>query len=209
MLAHSTTPPPRQGQRATLGWLTRDRLLTGADWGNVDFGALAEQGGAEGAGVEGEGDGTAIVPRKVAKVEIAYDRVSKQVDVRALKSLLWESLQQGAGAQDGAAGEGFRLVALHWEGPRRGPRGRLGVAAVRRNCSSDKGPSPGAGVNFHEALRSLPPMSAAGHVADLSVHLCFICLLHLCNEHNLSLEDGRAWGRQDLATLLVGGVGGA
>ena len=34
--------------------------------------------------------------------------------------------------------------------------------------------------------------SQAGRPADISVHLCFICLLHLANEHGLRLEtDGR------------------
>lgn len=29
----------------------------------------------------------------------------------------------------------------------------------------------------------------AGRLEDLSVHLCFICLLHLANEHGLAIHD--------------------
>lgn len=47
-----------------------------------------------------------------------------------------------------------------------------------------------------EAL--LSHVAAAGGGDGVSVHLCFICLLHLANEHGLELHDAA-----DLTTLTV------
>lgn len=52
--------------------------------------------------------------------------------------------------------------------------------------------------SFEKVLASLPPDCPAGAPEDISVHLCFICLLHLCNEHNLALS-----GRGDMAGVQV------
>eukprot|EP00891_Asterochloris_glomerata_P007928 jgi/Astpho2/7928/Aster-x0791 len=51
-------------------------------WGDTDFGAAAD----------GEGSGLAA-PRKVQQITVNYARSSKQVDVRALKESLWDSMQ--------------------------------------------------------------------------------------------------------------------
>ena len=53
--------------------------------------------------------------------------------------------------------------------------------------------------SFKELLASFPDdCKAAGTTQDISPHLCFICLLHLANEHNLSLV-----GSQDLEDLTI------
>jgi Condensin complex subunit 2 len=43
-------------------------------------------------------------------------------------------------------------------------------------------------VPFQALLNRVPPTSRAGHISDLSVHLCFMCVLHLANEHGLHIE---------------------
>lgn len=52
--------------------------------------------------------------------------------------------------------------------------------------------------SFEKVIASLPQDCAAGAAEDISVHLCFICLLHLCNEHNLALS-----GREDMSGLQI------
>ena len=40
-----------------------------------------------------------------------------------------------------------------------------------------------------QVIQSLPENHGAGASEDISVHLCFICLLHLCNEKGLQLTN--------------------
>lgn len=47
-------------------------------------------------------------------------------------------------------------------------------------------------VSFQDLIADVPPVSAAGRSEDLSVHLCFICLLHLANEHGLAVKGSEA-----------------
>lgn len=53
-------------------------------------------------------------------------------------------------------------------------------------------------VSFQDLIADVPPFSAAGRAEDLSVHLCFICLLHLANEHGLAVQ-----GTESLDRLIV------
>jgi condensin complex subunit 2 len=53
--------------------------------------------------------------------------------------------------------------------------------------------------HMQDVIASLDESSGAGQLADLSVHLCFICLLHLANEHGLVITDSA-----DLRQLTIG-----
>lgn len=89
-------------------------------------------------------------PRQVNKVEVQYDKTSKQVDVQALKETLWDHIQ---------------------ESPKMYHQGQQEVAS------------------FSQILASFPTdCKAAATVNEISPHLCFICLLHLANEHGLSIH---------------------
>lgn len=89
-------------------------------------------------------------PRQVNKIEVQYDRTSKQVDVQALKETLWESLQES------------QLNSVQAQGET---------------------------ISFKHALAAFPnDCRAAASLEDISPHLCFICLLHLANEHGLSIH---------------------
>lgn len=45
-------------------------------------------------------------------------------------------------------------------------------------------------VSFKEMLASFPrDCNAAATIDEVSPHLCFICLLHLANEHGLRIQD--------------------
>ena len=80
-----------------------------------------------------------------------------QVDVRALKELMWSNIEPVQAACEGQV------------------------------------------MSFQDVIADMPQSSAAGRAEDLSVHLCFICLLHLANEHGLVVQ-----ATKDLDQLLVG-----
>ncbi|GJP29372.1 hypothetical protein CLOM_g18207 [Closterium sp. NIES-68] len=49
--------------------------------------------------------------------------------------------------------------------------------------------STGTGpISFDRVLHNFPADCKAAALSDISVHLCFICVLHLANEHDLSLH---------------------
>ncbi|KAK6784916.1 hypothetical protein RDI58_018371 [Solanum bulbocastanum] len=84
-------------------------------------------------------------PRQVNKIEVQYDKTSKQVDVQALKETLWDQLNQTSVEEEG--------------------------------------------VSFKHILAAFPNECRASTSVDaISPHLCFICLLHLANEHGLRIQ---------------------
>ncbi|XVF81600.1 hypothetical protein PTKIN_Ptkin15bG0168200 [Pterospermum kingtungense] len=88
-------------------------------------------------------------PRQVSKIEVQYDKTSKQVDVQNLKETLWDHMQQSPGAS--------------FQGPEET-------------------------VSFKHLLANFPvDCKAAATIEEISPHLCFICLLHLANEHGLRI----------------------
>ncbi|CAN4103705.1 unnamed protein product [Withania somnifera] len=83
-------------------------------------------------------------PRQVNKIEVQYDKTSKQVDVQALKETLWDQLNQTSVEE---------------------------------------------GVSFKHILAAFPnECRASASIDAISPHLCFICLLHLANEHGLWIQ---------------------
>ncbi|KAF5481033.1 hypothetical protein F2P56_001724 [Juglans regia] len=107
-------------------------------------------------------DSSALVsqPRQVNKIEVKYDKTSKQVDVQALKETLWDHIHESS--------------------------------AVSPQDQEEA-------VSFRQILASFPnDCRAAGTINEISPHLCFICLLHLANEHGLSIH-----GRTSLDDLSI------
>jgi condensin complex subunit 2 len=56
-------------------------------------------------------------------------------------------------------------------------------------------------IPFQDVIVSVPSDSAAGALEDVSVHMCFICLLHLANEKGLVVR-----AHEDLTTLTISNV---
>ncbi|KAF3443439.1 hypothetical protein FNV43_RR13121 [Rhamnella rubrinervis] len=97
-----------------------------------------------------DSSGLVSQPRQVTKIEVQYDKTSKQVDVQNLKETLWGHIQ-----------ESYQMSIQDEEKP----------------------------VSFRQTLASFPSeCQAAATINDISPHLCFICLLHLANEHGLSIN---------------------
>jgi len=97
---------------------------------------------------------------------------TKQVDVRRLKEALWRGIQQLRSRQQ-AAGDGPDAPPAEESAP----------------------------LRFQDLIAGLGDDSGAGRLADLSVHLCFICLLHLANEHGLVIADAA-----DLRQLTISNI---
>jgi len=93
-----------------------------------------------------------------------------QVDVKALKDLLWDSLVDANSSKSQALD-----------------------AAPGVTCSPV--------IPFQDVIKTMPDHSAAGSMEDVSVHMCFICLLHLANEKGLVIK-----AKEDLCTLTVSEV---
>ncbi|XWS75767.1 hypothetical protein CRYUN_Cryun01aG0120500 [Craigia yunnanensis] len=92
-------------------------------------------------------------PRQVSKIEVQYDKTSKQVDVQTLKETLWDHIQKS---------------------PETSFQGTEEM------------------LSFKHLLASFPvDCKAAATIEEISPHLCFICLLHLANEHGLSISGCR------------------
>lgn len=49
-------------------------------------------------------------------------------------------------------------------------------------------PGEEKGLSFQKILQHFPEDFPAAAPEDISVHLCFICLLHLANEHSLRID---------------------
>ncbi|XP_073296850.1 condensin complex subunit 2-like [Primulina huaijiensis] len=92
-------------------------------------------------------------PRQVNRIEVSYDKTSKQVDVHVLKETLWDHIQ-------------------------------------KLNKTSVQEESPEGTISFRQVLSCFPDgCRAATSINDISPHLCFICLLHLANEHGMHINS--------------------
>lgn len=144
--------------------------------GNGDLdttGPVSEDLGALGTVLQSE---LLQAPRQTQRLDINYTRKSKQVDVRALKEVIWDSLN----------------VAVQESG-----NGQEATNTRKMNEAQDFGTR----VDFRSVIAHVPQDCPAGELKDLSVHLCFICLLHLANENDLSLQS-----EPDLRTLTISNV---
>ncbi|XP_057792703.1 condensin complex subunit 2 [Salvia miltiorrhiza] len=130
--------------------LQRDGAEATASWDDGDdFGGGFDDGHAY-SDVE-EPSTLVSQPRQVSKIEVQYDKTSKQVDVHALKETLWGHIQ------------------------------RLNQTPVEDEAHDES-------ISFKQLLANFPDSCrAAASLSDISTHLCFICLLHLANEHELQI----------------------
>jgi condensin complex subunit 2 len=145
----------------------------GGGWDGGFGGGAA--GGDFGDGLEQDPEHELLqAPRRVAHVGVSYSRASKQVDVHALKDIIWGGVLRAGG------GDGQAQVGLEASG-----------------AAQEAAEQP---VDFRDVIKVVPKESPAGRLEDMSVHMCFICLLHLANQHGLEVKSG-----DDLRTLTVRG----
>lgn len=130
-------------------------------FGGDSFGDDIDWGDAPNTNLE-----LAQASHKVEQVEVSYCKAAKQVDVKALKELMWAGIQHTV-----------------------------------QHRKEQGAPDPYNGIEFSRVLSAVPEDNHAGRLEDLSVHLCFICVLHLANEHGLTVQ-----GAPELNQLIIGNV---
>lgn len=108
------------------------------------------------------GDKLIEEPRKVAKLDIAYAKTAKKLDVKRLKKTIWNILTESEEdkGKTGTTGQTDQL-----------------------NMSMNKS------ILFTSLLSELPNRVSGQMAENLSVPITFVCLLHLANEKNLKIED--------------------
>lgn len=111
-------------------------------------------------------------PRKVQKVFVNYDKSSKQVDVHRLKESMWDHFCKGTDrAEDSHEGEAEDTTTSSSSG-----------------STAQEDGNERIGVSFQDLLDGLAEETPSEVLSNASVALCLICLLHLANEHGLSIQ---------------------
>ncbi|MPC43680.1 Condensin complex subunit 2 [Portunus trituberculatus] len=105
-------------------------------------------------------------PDKVEKVNIGYARTAKKVDIKKLKTAIWDMLSDPLTEK-----ENCRQSENQAENNKKDK--------MDSNCD----------IEFSNMYKDLPQRLSASMSGNISVPLVFIGLLHLANEHNLKLVD--------------------
>ncbi|GAX76043.1 hypothetical protein CEUSTIGMA_g3486.t1 [Chlamydomonas eustigma] len=141
-------------------------------------------------------EGLKAVPRRVQRLDVSYDRMAKVVDVRQLKQVIHANIHQRLLAtptpQDQVCQE------LPFQELINGLRGNTNAGSPARphsrteQSTTEDYKGTGCTADVPAGCAVPTPAVASKKVTpfqDLSVHLCFICLLHLANEHGLHLSN--------------------
>lgn len=109
------------------------------------------------------GDNLVAQPNKVAKIDIAYAKTAKKMDVKRLKNSIWNMLcgpaEENKENQGGQQQEKEHIQEKHVNGVH----------------------------SFQSLLQELPQNVSKGMAKNLSVPIAFVCLLHLANEKTLKI----------------------
>lgn len=136
---------------------------------------------------------------QVNKIEVQYDKTSKQVDVHSLKETLWDHIQQlnqNAVVVSLLYWSRLHFLKVEWLFLRVYIRMHTRELSYHNytntnlhdNVNLFQEEVPEQTISFKQVLSSFPDnCRAAASLNDISPHLCFICLLHLANEHGLRI----------------------
>jgi condensin complex subunit 2 len=76
------------------------------------------------------------------------------------------------------------------------------VVAQHAAHGATKGVSPDDPIEFADILATVPENNPAGRLEDLSIHLCFICVLHLANEHGLVVRGVPELNKMQISNIV-------
>lgn len=127
----------------------------------------------------GGGYGSQLVTqnKRVRPDYVQYAKVAKKVDVRRLKEEMWK----GIGLEKVWTSKNFTNLRLTFQGDP--------MDSDQRPPPSDNAEMGDKGLTFTSVMNGLRDNYSEQAMADISTSYCFICLLHLANEKNLSLEN--------------------
>ena len=99
--------------------------------------------------------------------KVTYSRVSKKIDVRRLKKNVWKSINNLIQVQDTKKGE----------------------EENSNDSKIHKENEPNKELKFSDIIHGISTMYSNDTLKDISTSFCFICLLHLANEHGLQITN--------------------
>ena len=141
---------------------------------------IDEETGAVVGLIDPQNQSLVSAPKQVEKILIGYAKQAKKMDMRKLKVIEWNTLQQLSEKAHQEDKENQDDNGVEKETPKKG---------VEDNSKRMKNDTV---VNFTELYQKLyDPNSKVPTrmLENLSVPLAFVALLHLCNENNLALEN--------------------
>ncbi|CAH2353281.1 condensin complex subunit 2 [[Candida] railenensis] len=161
------------------------------DYGGIDFNdaiSLAQGNDEEGGVIKKEntpetqqliGGG-----RKGRPEYVNFSRIAKRVDVRLLKDNLWRAIKKESPEEE-------KTTGMEEEDD---VEDKTKNENETENTNENK-PDPNLDTEkadikqFSDVISSIGGMYASEQKKDLSTSFCFICLLHLANEHGLSISS--------------------
>lgn len=147
------------------------------DFGGIDFNDALEGGalsnGADSDKAGGMAGSTQLITggRKVRPEYVNFSRMAKRVDVKLLKDNLWNSLKP-----------------------------KKNQSEISQHKEESQSPSPDV-KTFGEVVTTVGKLYGADEKKDLSTSFCFICLLHLANEHGFNIAPN-----EDHDDLAITGI---
>lgn len=121
--------------------------------------------------VDEEGVELVAQPRQITRLEIGYARSAKLINVRHLKSVLWNMIESNISS----APDGGKLSP-----PTK--KTRVSVENEADTVESEQRRASNTPSSFGDLLTALPANVSKQTAGDLSVAIGLNCLLHLANE---------------------------
>lgn len=156
--------------------------------------------------LDGDGDGNDYAsqlvsqPKRVKATFINFSKTAKKVDVKKLKDNIWkeltaQSLKRQPGADDLDRRRNKKKANMDLDGE---DEGRDVEEQPNTEDEEDYIDYVKKEQKFTEVIGGLSKVYPEQKLREISVPFCFICLLHLANEKNLSIV-----GSEDLAELVI------
>ncbi|KAF9318208.1 hypothetical protein BG003_011685 [Podila horticola] len=156
--------------------------------------------------LDGDGDGNDYAsqlvsqPKRVKATFINFSKTAKKVDVKKLKDNIWkeltaQSLKRQPGADDLDRRRNKKKANMDLDGE---DEGRDAEEQPNTEDEEDYIDYVKKEQKFTEVIGGLSKVYPEQKLREISVPFCFICLLHLANEKNLSIV-----GSEDLAELVI------
>lgn len=154
-------------RQAQLDEINQDYEDEGDVFGGIDFNdALEESPMEESAENDGNNKNNLLIGgRKVRPEYVNFSRIAKRVDIKLLKDNLWKGIKE-------------EVV----ESPSIGENSQVSEESQQLKQK-----------NFGDLVDSIGKMYSNEEKKDLSTSFCFICLLHLANEHSLTVTSTEAF----------------
>ncbi|KAF8936697.1 hypothetical protein BGZ58_003847 [Dissophora ornata] len=178
-----------------------------ANVGGDSMGVGANGGLGLGLGLAGDGNDYASQlvsqPKRVKATFISFSKTAKKVDVKKLKDNIWKEMTQQSLKRQPAGNDLDRMRSKKRANVEASDDGaQLGEDVEEQANTEDEGEDGEDYVKkeqkFTEIIGGLGKMYPEQKLKDISVPFCFICLLHLANEKNLSIE-----GTENLSELVI------